>query len=209
MDDSLSENEYYVEKVLDKKIEDGEVQYLIKWEGWSIDQSTWEPKENLENIKHLIEDFEREVLEQREKEKKRRVGRPPLKEGLKKHCEDKEKEREKQIVNSQKNFSAKTKDNITNSNNNLHKNHLQQSQERTEEKKLENDHSDLFEMNEPEEVVGVKKDKNNGILCLIKFKERPDGLQNENTYVPSTVLKERFPKVLIKFYESKIKFIDK
>lgn len=211
MEDSLSENEYYVEKVLDKKIEDGEVKYLIKWEGWSIDQSTWEPIENLNNINHLIEDFEREALELRDKEKKRKVGRPPLRESMKKLIEDREKDKgnTKQLFNSQKVFSEKNKDNISSSSKTTLKNNDQQSKEKIEENKLDSEISDLLEMNEPDEIIGVKKDKNNGILCLLKFKERPDGLQIENTYIPSNVLKERFPKVLIRFYESKIKFIDK
>ena len=52
--DSLSDNEYYVEEVLDKRIFNGKVEYLIKWEGWSQQDSTWEPIDNLQNIKNII-----------------------------------------------------------------------------------------------------------------------------------------------------------
>ncbi len=58
-DSDLEEDEYYVEKVLDKKVIKGQDRYLIKWEGWPEDASTWEPLENLGNINNLIEDFEK------------------------------------------------------------------------------------------------------------------------------------------------------
>jgi hypothetical protein len=55
----MSENEYMVEKVLNKRVSaDGAVEYLIKWDGYETEESTWEPKENLTNIRHLIKDYE-------------------------------------------------------------------------------------------------------------------------------------------------------
>jgi hypothetical protein len=227
VNDSLSENEYFVEKILDKKVVDGEVRYLIKWEGWPLDQSTWEPRENLNNIKHLIESFERKPLEYKEKETKRKVGRP----SLKKKLEEQEISREREIHQSEKVFSEKPKEKIENNfketsqdreTNHSEKNLSQKPQEILNKKNkeishpkemekpiLENEYVELLKENAPEEVTGVKKDKNNGILCMVKFKVRTDGLQKENVYIPSAVLKEMYPKVLIKFYESKIKFIDK
>ncbi|VDM47889.1 unnamed protein product [Toxocara canis] len=43
------EEEYVVEKILSKKVisgEDGGVFYLIKWKGYPVEESTWEPEEN-------------------------------------------------------------------------------------------------------------------------------------------------------------------
>ncbi|CAJ0954539.1 unnamed protein product, partial [Mesorhabditis belari] len=48
-----------VEKVLSKRLIDGQVHFLIKWEGESIENSTWEPEVNL-SCSHLIAEFERE-----------------------------------------------------------------------------------------------------------------------------------------------------
>ena len=59
------EQEYVVEKVLDKrKNEKGQIQYLLKWEGFPVEESTWERSSNL-NCSKLIEEFE---TAQKEKE---------------------------------------------------------------------------------------------------------------------------------------------
>jgi hypothetical protein len=43
---------------MDKKIENGSVKYLIKWQGWSDKDSTWEPISNLSNIFEMINEWE-------------------------------------------------------------------------------------------------------------------------------------------------------
>ena len=51
----MSEEEYVVEKILEKRISRlGKVQYLVKWEGYKIEESTWEPEDNFANSKDLI-----------------------------------------------------------------------------------------------------------------------------------------------------------
>jgi chromobox protein 1 len=51
--------EYIVEEVIGKRLNPkGKTQYLIKWEGYSVEESTWEPLENLMNIKSLIKIYE-------------------------------------------------------------------------------------------------------------------------------------------------------
>jgi hypothetical protein len=172
----LSENEYYVEKILDKKIEDGEVRYLVKWENYPDEDSTWEPVENLSNSKHLIEDFDKNLLEKTLL--KRKQGRPP---------KDKE-------TNNKEYSLAKKEKKIEKEFKNL---------------KIEPEVLESFGVNVPIEVLSVKKDKNENIICLCRFEERNDGLPAENAYISSCILKDTFPKILLKFYESKIKFIEK
>ncbi len=52
------EDEYIVEKILDKRKINGSWKYKVKWEGYSEEECTWEPKENLKNVRYLIEEFE-------------------------------------------------------------------------------------------------------------------------------------------------------
>uniref|UniRef100_A0A5S6QC01 Chromo domain-containing protein n=1 Tax=Trichuris muris TaxID=70415 RepID=A0A5S6QC01_TRIMR len=51
------ECEYVVERIVDKRLVDGKTQYLLKWQGYTDEDNTWEPEENLD-CKDLITDFE-------------------------------------------------------------------------------------------------------------------------------------------------------
>jgi len=51
--DSDSDSEYEVEAVVDQRTEGDQLQYLVKWRGYSIDEQTWEPAEYLTNSKAL------------------------------------------------------------------------------------------------------------------------------------------------------------
>ncbi|XP_048191369.1 chromobox protein homolog 3-like [Perognathus longimembris pacificus] len=48
--------EFEVEKIVDQRVLDGQVQYLLKWKGYSDADNTWEPEEHL-NCPELLEDF--------------------------------------------------------------------------------------------------------------------------------------------------------
>ena len=50
---------YEVEKIVDKRIMLGQIEYLVKWKGWGIEDNTWEPQEHLEEVHTLIEVFEK------------------------------------------------------------------------------------------------------------------------------------------------------
>ena len=59
MFDNLDEV-YEVEKIINIKFEEKKKYYLIKWFGYPINESTWEPKSNLINLNYLIDQFEEE-----------------------------------------------------------------------------------------------------------------------------------------------------
>ncbi|XP_017481305.1 PREDICTED: DNA topoisomerase 2-like [Rhagoletis zephyria] len=56
MDDELED--YIVEQIVDKQIDDENVKYLVKWEGYSSSENTWEPLENMIDSMDLVTEFE-------------------------------------------------------------------------------------------------------------------------------------------------------
>jgi len=53
----LNQNEYFVEQILDKKLEYGIEYYLVKWCYYPIEESTWEPAINLHKSQDLVDEF--------------------------------------------------------------------------------------------------------------------------------------------------------
>ncbi len=65
-----AEEEYAVEAILLSKKE-GALDvpyYFVKWEHWSIEDSTWEPISNLEHSAKLVRDFEENIKSKLSKE---------------------------------------------------------------------------------------------------------------------------------------------
>ncbi|WPJ61332.1 hypothetical protein SMAC4_13444 [Sordaria macrospora] len=53
-------DEFITEAILDSKIEDGAIRYLIKWKIYGHESNTWEPAEHLANLKNEIENWHRQ-----------------------------------------------------------------------------------------------------------------------------------------------------
>jgi len=56
--------EIEVEKILNKRIVREKEKFLVRWKGYMAKEDTWENRENLENTKELVEEFEREYREE-------------------------------------------------------------------------------------------------------------------------------------------------
>lgn len=53
--------EFEVESVLDKREHRGKTQYLIKWKGYPLRESTWEQETNLQNAQEALAEFQRKT----------------------------------------------------------------------------------------------------------------------------------------------------
>ena len=60
------EEEFEVEKILNKRVIRGKEKFLVRWKGYTAEVDTWESRENLGNAKELVEEFEREYGEEAE-----------------------------------------------------------------------------------------------------------------------------------------------
>jgi len=49
-----------VERILNKRKVRGKDKYLVRWKGFMAERDTWEGRENLENARELVEEFEKE-----------------------------------------------------------------------------------------------------------------------------------------------------
>ena len=54
---------YEVEKILNKRKFREKNRYLVWWKGYTVEEDTWELRENLENTRDLVEKFEEEYGE--------------------------------------------------------------------------------------------------------------------------------------------------
>lgn len=67
---STISNQWEIEKILAKRNQQGQLQYLVKWAGCTIDECTWEFHRNILKWKERILEFETklEAIQQKKKE---------------------------------------------------------------------------------------------------------------------------------------------
>ena len=53
-DSEVSEEMYTVEKIVDKRVTDGKIQYLVKWKDYNTDDNEWKGIEDLTFVDDLV-----------------------------------------------------------------------------------------------------------------------------------------------------------
>ena len=62
------EEEWEVEKIINKRKVQERDKYLVQWKGCMAEEDIWESRENLKNAIELVKEFEKEYCMEEEKE---------------------------------------------------------------------------------------------------------------------------------------------
>ncbi|KAM9976002.1 hypothetical protein ACTFIR_009843 [Dictyostelium discoideum] len=67
-----AEDEFEVEKILDKRVQHGRIQYNVRWKGFASDYDTWEDEDNVAGCPELVREFESSRKQEKKINKKRK-----------------------------------------------------------------------------------------------------------------------------------------
>ncbi len=229
---SFYENEYFVEKILDKKKYKDVWKYKVKWVGYTNDDCTWEPIENLQSCLDLVEKYEQEKAIKTMKSPKSPI-KSPVNQGKKKKIsklislEDEEEKSceefstnkkcrliddgECQVKSEEINKSSPTKDQKQKGEEELISSQISKStddedkiQPATKESptiqgNFEEDKAELILKSTIIDNISLE------LNCLVQWKIRENGITPESTWISSKEIYEKDAKLLVRYYETKIK----
>ncbi|EDS28169.1 chromobox protein [Culex quinquefasciatus] len=194
-DSDSSEEEYVVEKIVDRRERKGKIEYLLKWKGYDSSANTWEPKENLE-CPELIKAFEDTRV-------------VPKKEGSK--DKDKKEEKKKPKPSSTTGSgSSKRKDSDADNDGSDDDDKddnasIKSSKSKSTTAAADNDATasddgmNGFEKGyTPEKILGATE-ANNELLFLIQWKDK-----DKAQLVSSKEARKHCPQLVIDFYEERL-----
>lgn len=191
-DSDSSEEEYVVEKIVDRRERKGKIEYLLKWKGYDSSANTWEPKENLE-CPDLIKAFEdTRVAPKKEvtKEKEKKKPKPSSTTGSgssssKKKDSDAENDASD---DDEKDDNASTKSSKSKS-----------ASAADNDATASDDGMNGFEKGYvPEKILGATE-ANNELLFLIQWKDK-----DKAQLVSSKEARKHCPQLVIDFYEERL-----
>ena len=185
----MSEGDFYnIEKILDRRKTNGKFEYKIKWEGYPMSQSTWEPMKNLESAKELVEEYDRThpITNQQKSSKSEHKKKDTkfINKKRKEENDDKIKEtpqNEKPVEEVEKNNNEDSKVNTN-----------------------ENANEKTYTIDDSLKSVITVKQQNQKLMAVVdKLESNGDVVK---TFIPTEELRKSNPWILLNFYESKIKF---
>jgi len=173
--ESEPENEFIVEKIIDKRKRGGRVEYYLKWKGYPETENTWEPVANL-GCPDLIADFEeREKL----KEQERQVSSQPAQT---KSAEKPHKEKDSHHHRHHDESPSKKKRTSAGAGN------------AAEPPVVSGFDRNLI----PDKILGAT-DSSGELTFLMKWKN-----SEEADLIPAKLCNQKCPQVVIQFYESRL-----
>ncbi|XP_037095926.1 M-phase phosphoprotein 8 isoform X1 [Syngnathus acus] len=66
------ENVYEVERIIDMRVEEGEVLYRVRWKGYCSDDDTWEPEGHLEDCREVLLAYKKAATEDKQEPEDRK-----------------------------------------------------------------------------------------------------------------------------------------
>jgi hypothetical protein len=221
---------FFIEKILFKHKFGSETKYLIKWEGYSIDKSTWESESNLKHVQHLLDKFEQSKVPLKDFAENNSISKvaivpsnPPNEtrrhkkkkyKSFSKLTEEIHKNKEMMRSAKKKKFDVKTELKKENKLEILSKmssdqctNMKKQIISETDSSLIGSFSADLT-IDIPSKVITMKLIEKS-VCCLVEWEVRPNGITPDPSFLPADFLKDNYPLPLIEFYESNIRFIEK
>ncbi|XP_025196724.1 chromobox protein homolog 3-like [Melanaphis sacchari] len=212
------EEEYSVEKVLDKRIRNGKVEYYLKWNGYSESDNTWEPEENLD-CEELIKEFE-DDLEEQLKIKKEQLERSNRKRtssnsidtsyaasdvGPSKERKKKSPLPEKKVYKVEKSDKSDEAEDNDDGNDNVNENDNDDVEDDIESffgsKDSDNSNSSISSVDEPDKIIGAT-DSSGQLMFLLRWKGEKGDEKTE--LISSKEANVKYPQIVIKFYEERL-----
>ena len=196
MSDSDNDSEYYnVEKIVAK--DKNEMRYLVKWENYPMNQCIWEPEENLKNVQQLLQEFEKnknenESVNSNDVFQKKKRGRPKK---IYKSDDDDYDDKSENQISSRK---------LEKNKNDTHYKHEEKTNYTISNKGIDVD----YENDTPLKVVSLTK-VDGDLYFLTKWKVRNNGITPDDCLIKNSFFKEKFPKILVEYYETRIRFTTK
>lgn len=183
---------YEVDQIMGRRKINNKYEYLIKWKGYSISESTWEPGEKLFTIQDLIKDYD-DYCDKKEKKKKNR------KRGKKK---DLKRENDEQTNVSNKKLDME-EDEKKEKEENVNKEDTKQNIDKEEEKDSSEKKPYFLLDNSIDKILAIKLEKNK-LMGIVERRNEDGKVYTEK--ISTEDIKKTNPWVLVDFYESKIVF---
>lgn len=191
--------EYSVEKILNKRVTKGKVEYYLKWKGYNENENSWEPVENL-NCKKLIKQFE-EKLKKEAKEKEKRQKEFRDQEKIVSECGGISISPNPTVLNTASGAGQSTKSKKTNL---LKKQCSKLADKDFSDNIICDDRqvSDLFSKSrEPESIICAAV-IDGQLWFLMKWKDNNE----ETDVISSNEANILYPQVVIRYYEERIRW---